>query len=137
MLFGPQSGITWAHVDDIIEGHMLALEKGEAGEAYIFAGPALTYQQAMQVWESITGVHAPRIWLPGWVAAMLAALSGLLERIGIRPPFSSEALREFADVTYFARSDKAMRELGWQARPVEDLFKETLEWFMAQRDNKK
>lgn len=136
-LFGAKSGITWAHVDDVVEGHLLALEKGKLGEAYILAGPALMYKQAMQMWESISGVRAPRMWMPGRVAAILAGLSGLLERIGLRPLFSSEALREFVDVTYFARADKARRELGWQARPVEQLFKETLQWFMAQRENKK
>ena len=29
--FGAKSGLTWAHVDDIADGHILALEKGKAG----------------------------------------------------------------------------------------------------------
>src|SRR5688572_25446857 len=30
----------WSHVDDTARGHILAMEKGKPGEAYILAGPA-------------------------------------------------------------------------------------------------
>ncbi|HLF27187.1 MAG TPA: NAD-dependent epimerase/dehydratase family protein [Anaerolineae bacterium] len=125
--FGAQSGLTWAHVGDIAEGHILALEQGRPGESYVLAGPALTYRQTMQLWEKITGIPAPKVWLPGWLAGGLARLVSVLERaFGLRAAFSSEALLTMADYTFYASAAKAMRELGWQPRPIEETFKETL-----------
>ena len=128
IMFGAKSGLTYAHVDDIAEGHVLALEKGQIGEAYILAGPSLTFREAMQMWEKITGVAAPRMWLPGWAAEGMAKLVGLLERaFGLRMTLSSEALNSLADYTFYGSAGKARRELGWQPRPVEETFKEALE----------
>lgn len=128
VMFGARSGVTWAHVDDIAEGHVLAMEKGRPGESYIIAGPPLTYQQAMQMWEKITGVPAPKVWVPGWVAGGLSRLVSLPERaLGLRTMFSSEALRTQADYTFFGSAEKARRELGWQPRPIEETFRVTLE----------
>lgn len=128
MMFGAKAGLTWAHVDDVAEGHILAMEKGKPGEAYVIAGPAMTYRESMQAWEKITGVPAPKIWLPGWVAGGLAKLVGALERaFGLRMTFSSEALNSLADCTFWASAEKAKRELGWQPRPVGETFKEALD----------
>ncbi|HNE06495.1 MAG TPA: NAD-dependent epimerase/dehydratase family protein, partial [Anaerolineales bacterium] len=33
-----QTAMSWAHVDDIVHGHILAMEKGKVGESYIICG---------------------------------------------------------------------------------------------------
>jgi nucleoside-diphosphate-sugar epimerase len=128
VMFGAKSGLTWAHVDDIAEGHILAMQKGKEGETYIIAGPAMTYKESMQAWEKITGIPAPKVWLPGWVASGMAKLVEVLEHaFGLRMTLSSEVLGSLADYTFWASAEKAKRELGWQPRPVEETFRETLE----------
>jgi nucleoside-diphosphate-sugar epimerase len=127
VFFGAKSGLTWAHVDDIAEGHILAMEKGRPGESYILAGPLFTYQETMQALERVAGIPAPKIWVPGWMAAGMARVVGFLERaFELRTEYSSEALNAMADYTFFASAEKAKRELGWQPRPVEETFRETL-----------
>ena len=37
-----QAQLCWAHVDDIAQGHILAMEKGKIGESYIIAGEPYT-----------------------------------------------------------------------------------------------
>ncbi len=129
---GATSGITWAHVDDIAAGHILAMEKGQSSESYILAGPALTYQETTEAWQKITGIPAPKVWLPGWVAGGAASMTRLLERtLNLKMTFSSEALDTLNDYTFFASAEKAKRELGWQPRPVEQLFKEVLDYEMG------
>ncbi len=63
VMFGASSGVTWAHVDDIAEGHILAMERGRVGESYILAGPAMTYRELMEQFAKITGLPGPKIWL--------------------------------------------------------------------------
>ncbi len=128
VMFGAQSGVTWAHVDDIADGHILAMEKGRSGEAYILAGPAMTYRESMRVFEKVSGIGAPKVWLPGWAAGATSSLFGLLERtFNAKLMFSSEALSTLNDYTFYGSADKAKRELGWQPRPVEPIFKEVLD----------
>src|SRR5690606_3230957 len=38
-LLPQKTALAWAHVDDIVQGHLLAMEKGKPGETYIIAGP--------------------------------------------------------------------------------------------------
>ena len=41
VLPGSDLTVTYAHVEDIAEGHLLAAEKGKVGESYILTGPAI------------------------------------------------------------------------------------------------
>jgi nucleoside-diphosphate-sugar epimerase len=133
-MFGAKSGFTWAHVDDIANGHILALERGKIGEAYILAGPSMTVRQSMQMWEKITGIPAPKIWIPGWGARATASLLGMLEGAGVHlPGVTAEGLTLLEDYTFFVSADKAKRELGWQLRPVEETFKEVLAYELNKR----
>jgi dihydroflavonol-4-reductase len=134
VMMGPQAGLTVAHVDDIVDGHLLAMERGRSGESYILAGPSLTYQQMMEMWQSICGVPAPKIWLPGWTASLSAGLVAGLEKVfKLKMTLSSEALTTQADYTFYSSADKAKRELGWQPRPIEQTFKEVLDDKLARR----
>jgi dihydroflavonol-4-reductase len=134
IMMGPHAGVTVAHVDDIADGHMLAMERGRNGGSYILTGPAITYKQMMEMWQSICGVPAPKVWLPGWTAALSSRLVGSLERaFKLKTVLSSEALMTQADYTYYGAADKAKRELGWQSRPLEVTFKEVLDDKLARR----
>lgn len=134
VMMGPRAGVTVAHVDDIGDGHVLAMEKGHTGESYILAGPAVTFKQIMEMWQSICGLPAPKLWLPGWTAHISSRLvAGLENAFKLRMTVSSEVLETQADYTFYATAEKAQRELGWQSRPLEQTFKEVLDVKLASR----
>lgn len=127
VMLGAKSGITFAHVDDVAEGHALAMERGQVGESYILAGPCLTYRDVFEKLAAISGIPATKLWAPGWTAALLARVFGVFENLGLNLQFSSEALSTLNDYTFWGTADKAKRELGWQPRPVEETLREALE----------
>ncbi|MGE5072085.1 MAG: NAD-dependent epimerase/dehydratase family protein, partial [Anaerolineae bacterium] len=133
VMLGARSGITLAHVDDIAEGHVLALEKGTAGGTYILAGEALTYKRLFEMCEKLTGTPAAKFWLPGWAAQSMSGLMAALERAGMRGAFSSEGLATMNDYTYWASADKAQRELGWRRRPLEETLRDALTYLQARQ----
>ncbi len=134
LMLGAQSGVMWAHVDDIADGHILTMEQGRVGESYILAGPALTYREAMQLFEKLTGIPAPKLWLPGWAAGAMSATVDFLERaVNAKLMYSSESLSTLNDYTFYGTADKAKHELGWQPRPVEQVFKEVLNYEIQRR----
>jgi nucleoside-diphosphate-sugar epimerase len=132
-MMGAKSGLTFAHVDDIAEGHALALERGKNGEAYIIAGEPLTYKQVFEICEKITGMSSAKLWAPGWAAGLVSNLLGVSESLGLRMPFTAEALAAMNDYTYWATAEKAKRELGWKSRPVEETLRDTLRYLQAER----
>lgn len=125
---GPELTVTYAHVEDVAEGHILAAEKGKIGESYILAGPAIPLGEMVDFWAHLTGKQAPSLRIPSSLLRPFAPVMGALETmIPLPPTFSREAVASLG-ATYIARSDKARAELGWQTRPLQTGMLETFEW---------
>jgi dihydroflavonol-4-reductase len=125
---GPETTLTYAHVEDIAEGHILAAEKGEIGESYILAGPAIPLGEMFEFWGYLTGKRAPHLYVPAsWVRPTAPLMGAMASVISLPAVFSQEAT-EVLGATYMARADKARSELGWQTRPLQTGMLETFAW---------
>lgn len=117
---------SWAHVDDIAAAHVLAMERGRSGEAYIVAGERHSFVDALALAHDITGVPAP-MSAPAWVFKVMSVLVSSVEKIlPVPQAYSSEALRIIAGVSYIGDNAKAKRELGYDPRPLRSGLTETL-----------
>src|SRR4029077_18217797 len=58
------TGLNFAHVDDIAEGHLLAFERGRIGERYILGGENVLLRNLLATIADAAGRRAPRISLP-------------------------------------------------------------------------
>lgn len=123
-----RTAFCWSHVEDTARGHILAMEKGTPGETYIITGPRHTFEYAFDVAARFGRVRAP-LGHPGPRAMRaMAALMSVVRRFSVLPPaLQPEALRVLAGTTYFGANDKAVRELGFTARPVEEGLAQTIE----------
>ena len=123
-----RTAFCWAHIEDTARGHIQAMDHGKPGETYIIAGPRHTFEQAFTLAASIAKVRAP-IFHPGPTAMRaFAAVSEAAGRIVTLPPaFTPEALRVLAGTTYFGSNEKAVREIGFRARPLDEGLAQTLE----------
>lgn len=119
-------GVCWGYVDDIVTGHVLAMEKGTPGESYMLAGPRASLAQGLRKVAHLAGTKGP-ILLPAPAVQLTAGLSGLLGRVLPLPPdYAAETLRASL-ATYFGSPAKAQRELGWTARPLEEGLRQTID----------
>jgi nucleoside-diphosphate-sugar epimerase len=119
-----QTAYCWAHVDDIAQGHSLAMEKGRIGESYIIAGEPYPVASAFKLASEITGKRTPMIvphQVLGWMSRLVRPLDGILP-----PSYTSEGLRVVAGVTYLGDNRKARRELGYAPRPLREGWEEVL-----------
>ncbi len=122
-----RTDFSWAHVEDIAHGHILAMEAGKPGENYIIAGPEHTLMDALEIAEGITGIPAPRLHIPPVAMKGVAAMMGIMEKtLSVPPNYSAEYLRVGAGTTYIGDNTKARRELGYAPRPLEEGLRETL-----------
>ncbi|MBM4061371.1 MAG: NAD-dependent epimerase/dehydratase family protein [Planctomycetes bacterium] len=117
--FCPPGGLNVANVADVCDGMLAAIARGRSGERYLLGGENLGGAQLLQRVAAIAGARAPRRTPP---AALVRAAAGLVRGVealfGSRPPLTSEILKLAARFLWY-RSDKAERELGWRAGPVD------------------
>jgi dihydroflavonol-4-reductase len=130
ILPGPETMLTFAHVDDIARGHILAADKGRIGESYILAGPALSLEAIIRMWAEISGRRPPLFGIPAPLVRPLGPLMGLIDKVlPLTGMFSREAIMTLG-MSYLGDSSKAKNELGWEARPVVDGMAESVFWTM-------
>ena len=102
------AGLNLVDVRDVARGHVLALERGRAGERYLLGGRDVTLAEAFGLIADAAGRRPPVLQLPYAAAALLARL-GLLNRHEVT----------LARIPAWFSSAKAERELGYRASPVE------------------
>lgn len=126
------TGLNIVHVDDVASGHLQALRHGRAGESYILGGENMTLRAILTELARIVGRSPPRVRLPApallpvaFVAEGVARLTGGTTRITV------EGVR-LARKRMFFSSDKAVRELGYHARPAREAFVDAVRWLSEQ-----
>jgi dihydroflavonol-4-reductase len=122
----PEAGFMLAHVEDVAEGILLAHDKGEIGESYVLAGDRATMGELVNRVCSIVGRKPPRLTLPATMMKASAPLGGVLGPALGFPPNLRELIKVSDNVTYWARDDKARRELGYAPRDLDTGLRQTL-----------
>jgi hopanoid-associated sugar epimerase len=123
------TGLNLVHVDDVAEGHMLALEKGVTGQNYILGGQDVALREMLAVIAGLVGRKAPTVALPRAPLYPLAiAAEGVAWITGKEPFITRDALKMASHHMFFS-SAKAQAALGYSARPYRDAIADALTWF--------
>jgi nucleoside-diphosphate-sugar epimerase len=120
----PGFGLTPVHRDDVAAGVLLALDKGVAGESYVLAGEPTTTRELLTVLAGEAGRKPPSRTVPTLLLKALAPAGRLVGPAMGFPPNLRELISSSDGVTFWARSDKAQRELGWTFRPLQQGMRE-------------
>jgi nucleoside-diphosphate-sugar epimerase len=135
------NGRLWAYVPggfefvaarDMVEGHLLCMEKGRPGHRYIFSSQFLTVDELMGIFENVTGRRRPRLRIPGPVMAGLATVADMvLPRLFPRMPrrFTRAAVRI---LRMHRRADctRARTELAYQPTSIVEAVRAAYECFV-------
>lgn len=126
-----KGGINIVDVRDVAAGHILAAEKGKAGEKYILGNQNVTITDFMKMVHKANGSDSS--FIPEIPTSILKggtyALSLWSDHISKKPPLSTPVEVEYASNHLFVDNAKAKKELGLKFRPVEDSLKESIAWF--------
>jgi dihydroflavonol-4-reductase len=122
----PELGLNLVHVADVAEGILLAHDRGKVGESYVLGGQITTMGELIDRVAELSGRRPPRLTLPPAVAKLSAPLGPVVGPALGFPPNLGETIRAAHNVTYWAKDDKARRELGYSPRDLESGLRETL-----------
>ena len=125
-----KTGMNVVDVADVVEGHILALEKGKSGERYILGNRNVSLKEIFDILSSQTGLPAPRIRAPYWLVVGAGYADRFVEGTIFRrePAIPVEGVLASKTPAYVS-CEKAVRELGQPQRPIEEALKKAADWF--------
>jgi farnesol dehydrogenase len=125
----------YGFVNDIAEGHLLAMEHGKIGERYILGGENVSLEKLFQTVDRVDGKKRFQ-WKIYWVIPMIVAyfFQFRAQYFGVYPPITPGWVRTFL-VDWSFSCDKAKRELGYSPVSFEEGIRKTCQWLDTFQDN--
>ena len=125
------TGLNVVHVDDVAEGHALALERGRVGERYILGGEDMSLRDIFTKISKLVGRAPPRIRLhPDLLVPLAVACEWTARATGWTPLVTRDTLAMARKKMFFS-SAKARAELGYAPRPAAEAIADAVTWFRS------
>jgi nucleoside-diphosphate-sugar epimerase len=128
---GKQIG-SYCFVDDIVKGHILALEKGVSGERYILGGENITYRDIVGIVEDEIEAKRYKIYMPLSIMKGLSAIELLRAKVSSHEPWIIPKWISKYLYDCVLDSSKACNELGYTITPFRKGTARTIEWLNEQ-----
>lgn len=132
--FIPGDGLStgnYVYVDDVINGHILAMQNGRAGERYLLGGDDATYFELFDTIAEIGGRKYKLYKMPLGVLLAFGKLQLFMaERFGRQPMITPGWVRKYL-YKWSVSSAKAQSELGYEVTPLKQGIQHTVDWLKA------
>ncbi len=133
MIFAPPGGNSVVSVDDCVEGHILAMKKGESGENYILANEFFRYKKMFETISGLVDSQKIKYVLPFWWRFISIPIIRNFEFIfnffGKNFSYSADSFLMRFQFRYFD-SSKARRELGWKPKvSFEESIRQAIQFY--------
>lgn len=118
----------YVFIDDVIDGHIGAMEMGRPGEQYILGGENASYSHFFSAIRKLSGKNHRLIKIP--VAALIAFawIQMVLARMINRPPLLPPKWVKKYMFNWELDSRKAQEELNYKITPLNDGLLHTIHW---------
>jgi dihydroflavonol-4-reductase len=123
----PDLGFNLVHVEDVADGILLGLDKGDQGEQYVLGGQISTMRELMETLARVTDKPPPKRTMPTGLLRAMTPLGPVIGKVMNQGPNLRELISSADGVTFWAKHDKAMAELGYSPRGLEQGLRDTLE----------
>jgi dihydroflavonol-4-reductase len=135
MPFYINTGLNLIDVQDVAQGHILALTKGKTGDRYILGNQNLTFEQLLGKLEQITDIPAPKYTIPYGIPYSVAWLEeNVLAKLGRQPTVALDGVR-MSQQKMFYDASKAVTELGLPQSDIDLALKAAVQWFQRQEES--
>ncbi|HZE06724.1 MAG TPA: hypothetical protein VE127_15955, partial [Solirubrobacteraceae bacterium] len=122
------TNVSMVDIADCVEGHLLAAQRGVAGERYLLSGIRLTITEALALAAEVAGVQRRPRLVPRAVATIAGgAIEAGFRLRGRTPPVCREMVRTLLHGHRYDGT-RAERELGLRYTPARETILRTVEW---------
>jgi dihydroflavonol-4-reductase len=131
LIAAPHGGLNVVHIDDVVRGHLFALERGRIGERYILGGENLSHKEFLQIVAGVVGIQGPRAAIPEWLIRGLAGPVGIAAKF-LPLPIGGDLLHK-AGYYFYYDTHKAHQELGLSdLRSTHTAIEDAYLWYRQQ-----
>lgn len=125
--FYTSGGVNVVAVEDVIDGILLAMQKGKNGERYILSSENMTIKKLFESIAELANVTAPKMLMPNWALHTLGFTGDQLNKLGINGGLSQENAYT-ASMFHWFDSSKAQKELGFKPRASVIAIENSVRW---------
>ncbi len=126
MIAFPDLGMNMVHVEDVAAGVLLALDGGKPGESYVLGGQITTMRELIETLAKVADRKAPKRAIPTGLMKAMTPIGPVVGKIMGQPPNLRELISSADGVTFWAKHDKAMGELDYSPRNLDQGLRDTL-----------
>ncbi len=121
----------YVFINDVVNGHILAMKAGKPGEKYILAGSNISYIEFFETLQSISGQKHLMFKLPLAIMLSVSYFMMFLNKIlGIKPMITPALVRKF-NYHWNVSSKKAENDLGYLPTNFKSGADSTIDWINA------
>lgn len=126
----------YCFIDDVVEGHILAMSKGNIGENYILGGENISFSEFFQTIGSLSEKNSKLIEIPIFIMKTVALMQWIQFKTTKKEPLITEnGIRQIYCNKIFS-SEKATQELGYVITPLREGLQQTIHFLKNQRHGK-
>ena len=118
----------YVFIDDVVNGHILAMENGKSGERYLLGGSDLSYLDFFSILKEVTGKQQKMIKVPLFIMYLMAQTMMLYTKLINTPPLITPELIKKYNYSWEVSSKKAVNDLGYNITPFEVGAMQTVNW---------
>ncbi|MEO5999090.1 MAG: NAD-dependent epimerase/dehydratase family protein [Chitinophagaceae bacterium] len=116
----------YAYLDDVVEGHIAAMNKGIVGNRYILGGEDVSYDAFFTTLKQVSGKDFRLMKVPQNIIKWYSQLEQLKTAITGMPPYLLPAFADRLKYNHMYSSVKAIQQLGYTITPFDSGMKITV-----------
>lgn len=120
-----------AYIQDVVQGILRAMARGQAGEVYNICGDWISHREVFDIVCDEARLPWPRLPIPGWLGIQTARLMETTAALTRQEPFWPLNLRSYVYNNWRVSNEKARRELGFEPTSFHEGARATIAWYRA------
>ncbi len=129
----PPGDNSFVHVNDVVQAHILAVEKGKSGHNYLATGENTSIQAFANEVVNQMGLQKTPPSIPNFILKLVAKIGAITAYFTGKEPTMTPEIVEFMSRKGVSYSNaKALRELGYQSKHWKQGVKESYEWLKSE-----
>ena len=125
----------YVFIDDVINGHILAMEKGKKGHTYILGGENHDYNSFFKILAIESGIHRKMIKLPIGFQMLFSRIQLMKIPFGGTPLITPKWIAK-GKYDWKVDANKAINELGLKVTSLQEGVKKTIDWVEGPSEKK-
>jgi len=126
----------YVYIDDVVEGHISAMEKGFSGEKYILGGENISYREFFNLLRKVSQKNYFLLKTPQSLMRPAARIMTFLaEFTDLYPSLTPEMVKKLS-LNWSVSSRKSVQDLGYRFLSLEEGLKKTLKWLESRKNDK-